>query len=33
VLLAVQPQADDILLFAVGTVAKLLDEGYTGHLD
>jgi LmbE family N-acetylglucosaminyl deacetylase len=32
VLLAVQPHADDIPLFAAGTVAKLLDEGYTGHL-
>jgi LmbE family N-acetylglucosaminyl deacetylase len=32
VLLAVQPHADDIPLFAAGTVAKLLGEGYTGHL-
>jgi LmbE family N-acetylglucosaminyl deacetylase len=32
VLLAIQPHADDIPLFAAGTVAKLLDEGYTGHL-
>jgi len=32
VLLAVQPHADDIPLFAAGTVAKLLDEGCTGHL-
>ena len=31
-LLAVQPHADDIPLFAAGTVAKLLDEGYTGYL-
>ncbi len=32
VLAAVQPHCDDIPLFAGGTVAKLLDEGYTGHL-
>lgn len=32
VLLAIQPHADDIPLFAAGTVAKLLAEGYTGHL-
>lgn len=32
VLAAIQPHADDIPLFAAGTVAKLLDEGYTGHL-
>ena len=32
VLLAIQPHADDIPLFAAGTVAKLLEEGYTGHL-
>ena len=32
VLAAIQPHADDIPLFAGGTVAKLLDEGYTGHL-
>lgn len=32
VLLAIQPHADDIPLFAAGTVAKLLDEGHTGHL-
>jgi LmbE family N-acetylglucosaminyl deacetylase len=32
VLLAIQPHADDIPLFAAGTVAKLLQEGYTGHL-
>jgi len=32
VLMAVQPHADDIPLFAAGTVAKLLKEGYTGHL-
>jgi len=32
VLLAIQPHADDIPIFAGGTVAKLLEEGYTGHL-
>ena len=32
VLLAVQPHSDDIPLYAAGTVAKLLDEGYTGYL-
>lgn len=32
VLAAIQPHADDIPLFAAGTVAKLIDEGYTGHL-
>lgn len=32
VLAAIQPHADDIPLFAAGTVAKLLDEGYTGYL-
>jgi LmbE family N-acetylglucosaminyl deacetylase len=32
VLAAIQPHADDIPLFAAGTVAKLLEEGYTGHL-
>lgn len=32
VLAAIQPHADDIPLFASGTVAKLIDEGYTGHL-
>ncbi|HXG32249.1 MAG TPA: PIG-L family deacetylase [Bryobacteraceae bacterium] len=32
VLAAIQPHADDISLFAAGTVAKLLDEGYTGYL-
>jgi LmbE family N-acetylglucosaminyl deacetylase len=32
VLAAIQPHSDDIPLFAAGTVAKLLDEGYTGHL-
>ena len=32
VLLAIQAHADDIPLFAGGTVAKLMDEGYTGYL-
>jgi len=31
-LAAIQPHADDIPLFASGTVAKLIDEGYTGYL-
>ena len=32
VLAAVQPHADDIPIFAGGTVAKLLAEGYTGYM-
>ena len=32
VLLAVQAHCDDIPLFAAGTVAKLVSEGYTGYL-
>lgn len=32
VLLAVQAHADDIPLSASGTVAKLIEEGYTGYL-
>lgn len=32
VLLAVQAHSDDIPLFAAGTVAKLVREGYTGYL-
>jgi len=32
VLAAIQPHADDIPLFASGTVAKLIDEGYAGYL-
>ena len=32
VLAAVQAHFDDIPLFAGGTVAKLIDEGYTGYL-
>jgi hypothetical protein len=31
VLAAIQAHSDDITLFAAGTVAKLIDEGYTGH--
>ena len=32
VLAAIQPHCDDIPLFAGGTVAKLIREGYTGYL-
>jgi LmbE family N-acetylglucosaminyl deacetylase len=32
VLAAIQPHSDDIPLFAAGTVAKLVEEGYTGYL-
>ncbi len=32
VLAAIQPHSDDIPLFAAGTVAKLLEEGYAGYL-
>ena len=32
VLAAIQPHSDDVPLFAAGTVAKLINEGYTGHL-
>ncbi len=32
VLAAIQPHSDDVPLFAAGTVAKLVKEGYTGHL-
>jgi LmbE family N-acetylglucosaminyl deacetylase len=32
VLVAIQPHSDDIPLFAAGTVAKLIREGYIGHL-
>jgi LmbE family N-acetylglucosaminyl deacetylase len=32
VLAAIQPHSDDVPLFAAGTVAKLIQEGYTGHL-
>ena len=32
VLLALQAHSDDLPLFAAGTVAKLIEEGYTGYL-
>lgn len=32
VLAVIQPHSDDISIFASGTVAKLVKEGYTGHL-
>lgn len=32
VLAAIQPHADDIPIFAGGTVLKLIEEGYTGYL-
>jgi LmbE family N-acetylglucosaminyl deacetylase len=32
VLLALQAHSDDIPLFAAGTIAKLIEEGYTGYL-
>ncbi len=32
VLAAIQPHSDDVPLYCGGTVAKLIDEGYTGHL-
>lgn len=32
VLAAIQPHCDDIPIFAGGTVAKLIQEGYTGYL-
>src|SRR4051794_28314059 len=32
ILLAVQAHSDDVPLFASGTVAKLIEEGYTGYL-
>jgi LmbE family N-acetylglucosaminyl deacetylase len=32
VLAAIQPHADDIPIYAGGTVAKLISEGYTGYL-
>ena len=32
VLAAIQPHSDDIPIFAAGTVAKLIREGYTGYL-
>jgi len=32
VLAAIQPHSDDVPIFSGGTVAKLVDEGYTGYL-
>jgi LmbE family N-acetylglucosaminyl deacetylase len=32
VLAAIQPHSDDVPLLSAGTVAKLIEEGYTGHL-
>ena len=32
VLAAIQPHSDDLSLFAGGTIAKLIKEGYVGHL-
>jgi LmbE family N-acetylglucosaminyl deacetylase len=32
VLAAIQPHSDDVPIFAAGTVAKLMNEGYTGYL-
>ena len=32
VLAAIQPHCDDLSLFAAGTIAKLIKEGYTGYL-
>ncbi|MDZ4709304.1 MAG: PIG-L family deacetylase [Saprospiraceae bacterium] len=32
VLAVIQPHCDDIALFAAGTVAKLIKEGYTGYM-
>jgi LmbE family N-acetylglucosaminyl deacetylase len=32
VLAVIEPHSDDMPIFAAGTVAKLLNEGYTGHL-
>ncbi len=32
VLLAIQPHSDDIALLCAGTVAKLIEEGYTGYM-
>jgi len=32
VLAVIQPHCDDIALFAAGTVAKLIDEGYTAYM-
>src|SRR6202043_3780572 len=32
VLAAIQPHSDDIALLCAGTVAKLINEGYTGYM-
>src|SRR5215831_13796948 len=32
VLVAIQPHSDDIALICAGTVAKLIQEGYTGYM-
>jgi LmbE family N-acetylglucosaminyl deacetylase len=32
VLVAIQPHADDVAIYCAGTVAKLLQEGYTGYM-
>jgi len=32
VLAAIQPHSDDLPFYAAGTIAKLMDEGYTGYL-
>jgi LmbE family N-acetylglucosaminyl deacetylase len=32
VLAAIQPHSDDVPLLSAGTVAKLIQEGYIGHL-
>src|SRR5438045_3393113 len=32
VLAAIQPHSDDVALYCAGTVAKLLQEGYTGYM-
>ena len=32
VLAAIQPHSDDVPLFCGGTVAKLIQEGYTGYM-
>src|SRR5437868_12747786 len=32
VLAAIQPHSDDVPIFCAGTVAKLLQEGYTGYM-
>src|ERR1700720_513932 len=32
VLVAIQPHSDDVALICAGTVAKLIQEGYTGYM-